>query len=203
MSSCDVQVVVSNTCCDVIEVCSPGPQGPTGPMGNTGPTGPLGGPLGPTGPTGSGVPGPTGPTGPAGGGGGATSGIFTGTLTDTVELPTVTVNWDKVGNQVTLSLASFNEVTGTSNTTTMGLSGLPSQVIPASNNPFIPCIVINNSANVMGVASISASSPTISFFTSDTLTGANPGAGISADGLFLSTGSKGLRFGWTITYSVV
>jgi len=53
MSTCDTQVLVSNTQCNVIEVCTPGPQGPTGPMGNPGPTGPLGGPTGPTGPPGS------------------------------------------------------------------------------------------------------------------------------------------------------
>jgi hypothetical protein len=52
MSTCETQVLVSNTECNVIEVCTPGPQGPTGPMGNPGPTGPFGGPTGPTGPVG-------------------------------------------------------------------------------------------------------------------------------------------------------
>lgn len=52
MSTCETQVLVSNTQCNVIEVCTPGPQGPTGPMGNPGPTGPFGGPTGPTGPAG-------------------------------------------------------------------------------------------------------------------------------------------------------
>jgi hypothetical protein len=68
--SCPAQVIVSATQCNVVEVCTPGPQGPTGPQGNTivGPTGPTGstGPAGssggPTGPTGVG---PTGPAGPS------------------------------------------------------------------------------------------------------------------------------------------
>jgi hypothetical protein len=79
--SCDPQVMVSETICNVIEVCTPGPQGPTGPQGNpggggggsgatgpTGPTGPLGPANGPTGPTGAQGPGgiPGGPTGPTG-----------------------------------------------------------------------------------------------------------------------------------------
>jgi hypothetical protein len=57
MSTCETQVFVSNTQCDVIEVCTPGPQGPTGPMGNSGPTGPIG--------PGGGATGPTGPAGPS------------------------------------------------------------------------------------------------------------------------------------------
>lgn len=68
--SVPAQVIVSATQCNVIEVCTPGPQGPTGPQGNTivgpqGPTGPTGAQGqsgGPTGPTGVG---PTGPPGPA------------------------------------------------------------------------------------------------------------------------------------------
>ena len=50
MSTCETQVLISSTQCNVIEVCTPGPQGPTGPMGNPGPTGPFAGPTGPTGP---------------------------------------------------------------------------------------------------------------------------------------------------------
>jgi hypothetical protein len=56
MSTCETQVFVSNTECNVIEVVTAGPQGPTGPIGNpgiTGPTGPGGGATGPTGPPGS------------------------------------------------------------------------------------------------------------------------------------------------------
>lgn len=52
MSTCETQVLISSTECNVIEVCTPGPQGPTGPMGNPGPTGPASGPTGPTGPVG-------------------------------------------------------------------------------------------------------------------------------------------------------
>jgi hypothetical protein len=69
---CQPQVTISNTQCDVIEVCSPGPQGPTGPIGQPGPTGPSG-----TGPTG-----PTGPAGPGGGGGGGL--LFNQQVTATV-----------------------------------------------------------------------------------------------------------------------
>ena len=56
MSTCETQVLISSTQCNVIEVCTPGPQGPTGPLGNPGPTGPAGGPTGPTGPPN--IPGP-------------------------------------------------------------------------------------------------------------------------------------------------
>ena len=41
--SCPAEVIVSETQCNVIEVCTPGPVGPQGPMGNPGPTGPAGG----------------------------------------------------------------------------------------------------------------------------------------------------------------
>jgi hypothetical protein len=78
MTDCTPEVSTNSCECNVVTVCSPGPQGPTGPMGNEGPTGPMGiGPTGPangpTGPTGSGGPtgpsgaGPTGPTGATGG----------------------------------------------------------------------------------------------------------------------------------------
>jgi hypothetical protein len=52
MSTCETQVFIPTNQCDVIEVCTPGPQGPTGPMGNPGPTGPGSGATGPTGPPG-------------------------------------------------------------------------------------------------------------------------------------------------------
>jgi len=42
MSACQTQVIVSPSQCNVIEVCTPGPQGPTGPMGNPGIPGPTG-----------------------------------------------------------------------------------------------------------------------------------------------------------------
>lgn len=82
--SCPTDVMVQQTACDVVSVCTPGPQGPTGPQGNQGPAGPTGGtmgltgptgPTGPLGPTGTGATGSTGPTGaggPTGPGVGAT-----------------------------------------------------------------------------------------------------------------------------------
>lgn len=66
MSGGQTQVIVSTTQCNVVEVCTPGPQGPTGPMGSNGTNGSQG-PTGPTGAPGQSG-GPTGPTGPGGGG---------------------------------------------------------------------------------------------------------------------------------------
>ena len=69
--SCPPNVLVEQTACNTVMICTPGPQGPTGPQGNSGaagPTGPATGIQGPTGPTGAQSPGPTGPTGPTGAG---------------------------------------------------------------------------------------------------------------------------------------
>jgi len=64
--SCPPNVLVEQSTCNTVTICTPGPQGPTGPQGNPGTQGPTGPPNGPTGPTGPQAPGPTGPTGATG-----------------------------------------------------------------------------------------------------------------------------------------
>jgi hypothetical protein len=73
----------------------------------------------------------------AAGGGGAssTNGSFTGTLTGFVANPTGTVRWAKVGSIVILDLSGL-AVNGTSNATTMTMTGLPAALKPANTQPY-------------------------------------------------------------------
>jgi hypothetical protein len=58
------------------------------------------------------------------------SGSFTATLTGCTSSPTITVYYTRIGNQVILSSEG---VSGTSNTTSMTLTGLPLFLYPATN----------------------------------------------------------------------
>lgn len=75
---------------------------------------------------------------------------FTATLTGATTAPTVTMYYSKKGHQVTLYLAG---ITATSNSSTMGISGLPAWITPARNQNFaLP--VTDNGANVAGIIQV-------------------------------------------------
>ncbi len=122
---------------------------------------------------------------------------FTGTLTGMTAGTTGTVNWVRMGNLVTIYIVS--SITGTSNATTMTMTGLPAAIQP-TNTQVVPTMLIedNTVTNCGGGAKISGS--TITFF----LAGSS-GAHIVADPAvpnFNAAGTKGLLAGWTITYAI-
>lgn len=179
-----------------------GPIGPTGPngIGATGPTGSGGaaGPTGPTGPTGPGVTGPTGTTGPTGGGA-TTSGAFTGTLSGMTVATTGSVQYDINGTVCTLTVV--NTISGTSNATSMNLSGLPSQCQPLTMLPVCICSQTQDNSVVGLGEAFYVGGGTFAMSVVRTVTGANPQQ-VTAGNNFTNTGTKGLSAGWTITYSL-
>jgi len=121
------------------------------------------------------------------------SGSFTGTLTGYATPPTGTVTYrifgssDGTGKVCTLSIAAA--LTGTSNATSLTMTGLPAACTP-SVGVWANSLVHDNGINVQGAAQIVASATTITFSMGTTL---------SASG-FTNPGAKGLAIGWTISY---
>ncbi len=128
-------------------------------------------------------------------------GTFTGTLTGYAANPTGTVNYQRVGKIVTLWITSA--ITGTSNATTMTMTGLPAVIQTASAvsttcTGFRADVTTGASSNVgLGWASINVGTMTFNLITASGVayyqTGANN---------FANTGTKGLDAGWTCTYPV-
>jgi hypothetical protein len=126
------------------------------------------------------------------------SGSFTGTLTGMAASTTVTVNYLKNGELVHLYIESGT--TGTSNATTMSMSGLPAAITPTSDK-FVPCSnIIDNGNSLAGLALISDSIGSITFSLFRTGTIANRVD--YSSGIFTNSGSKGLFDGWSITYAI-
>jgi hypothetical protein len=118
----------------------------------------------------------------------AKSGSFTGTLTGYASPLTGTFKWVSDGLTATVYLPSG--VTGTSNSTTLTITGLPAAVQPAVGVSSVCTRLQNNGGNQSGVAILTAGSGTI------TLTDLNNLG-------FGSTGGKGLLSGWSITYPII
>jgi hypothetical protein len=114
------------------------------------------------------------------------SGSFTGTLTGFATDPTPTIEYRRTGNIVTLTCNSGS--TGTSDDTTMTLTGMPVSIRPAQVHTVITRVQ-DNGTNQVGVASI-ATSGTITF-----------GLG-AAGGNFTGSGTKGLPGGWSLHYEL-
>ena len=122
-----------------------------------------------------------------------TTGSFTGTLTGFGSNPTGTVSYAKRGNTVTLWMDDA-EIIGTSNATTMTMTGLPAAVRPASAVQAF-CPLRNNSNSLrFGKAIISASGATITFMLQD--------SDFFSASNFTASNSKGITAGWSITYRV-
>ena len=115
------------------------------------------------------------------------AGSFTGTLTGCTTAPTQTVNYTKIGNSVTVSLASA-DTTGTSNATTKTITGMPAAVRPTRTVIFYASMIDNGGAAAIGVVTV-ASSGVISFFQ---------GAGAAA---WTNSGTWTLTGGLTMTYT--
>ena len=118
---------------------------------------------------------------------GIVTGTFTGTLTGCTTSPTGAVDYAINGNVVTMTLP---EISGTSNSATMTLTGMPSTLRPLSGNIAVPIPVAqDNSAILYGssYASFAFDSSTITF---------------SRNGNWTSSGTKGVSR-CTITYMLV
>src|SRR6185503_16185443 len=78
-------------------------------------------------------------------GGNVTSGTFTATLTGMTGTVNCSMKWRKTGSRVDLFLDSGSACTGTSNATTMTMTGLPSDIQPSAT-AWLPCLGVDSSA---------------------------------------------------------
>lgn len=116
------------------------------------------------------------------------SGSFTATLSGFTTTVTGTIQWKRSGSKIALLVPSA--ITGTSNATSMNMTGMPSSIKMASTRARPLCVVKDNGADVLGLASIqlTADSNSISF-----------GVGAAA-GNFTNSGTKGLSAGTLIIW---
>ena len=126
------------------------------------------------------------------------TGSFTGTLTGMSGTTTLTINYVKSGNLVRLYAAAGT--TGTSNATTMSMTGLPAAVTPTVTQNVACTKITDNGNDLCGFASIVGSGNSITFGLLRTGTVANRVDSNSS--IFTNSGSKGLGDGWSIAYSV-
>ena len=121
----------------------------------------------------------------------ALSGSFTGTLTGMTGATTGTINY-LIANGV-CTLTALLTITGTSNSTSMTMTGLPGACTPSGGDPQVPCALLENNTqtDTFGAAVI-ANNGVISFLL--------PSGTQYLLGQFTSSGTKGISAGWTVTY---
>lgn len=117
-------------------------------------------------------------------------GAFTATLTGMTTATTGTVNYSITGNICTL-YTSGTQVSGTSNTTAMTMTGLPAAVIPV-NRVEVPTLPLNAGGAVSGSGEIGAASSTVTFYMGSTLSSVG----------FTNSGTKGIGNDWQMTYLI-
>jgi hypothetical protein len=125
------------------------------------------------------------------------SGSFSGTLTGFTANPTPTCTWVKIGNMVFLTIPSGS--TGTSNATSMTLTGIPAAIQPAGTN-VVQITFVENSGGTAnnaqaGIGTTFAAAGTM-VFALQTGIGAYNASG------FTASGTKGFSSETTISYSV-
>lgn len=116
------------------------------------------------------------------------SGSFTATLSGFTTTVTGTVEWKRSGSKIALLFPSA--ITGTSNATSMNMTGMPSGLKMATTRARVLCVVKDNGVDVLGLASIqlTADSNSIAF-----------GVGAAA-GNFTNSGTKGFSAGTVIIW---
>jgi hypothetical protein len=116
------------------------------------------------------------------------SGSFTATLSGFTTTVTGACQWKRSGSKIALLVPSA--ITGTSNATSMNMTGMPSSIKMATTRVRALCVVKDNGADVLGLASVqlTADSNSISF-----------GVGAAA-GNFTNSGTKGLSAGTMILW---
>jgi len=124
------------------------------------------------------------------------SGTFTGTLTGMTSTTTGTFHYAIVGNICTVSLANATNVSGTSNSTTLTMTGLPAVCQPATQQPIIPCLVEDNGIGYMALAFVQQSG-TVTFYK-QVVSGSSITLSANA---FTASGAKGMD-STVLTYSL-
>lgn len=124
-----------------------------------------------------------------------TSGTFVGTLTGMAGATTGTFNYEIVGKHVTLTCIAA--VQGTSNATSMSLTGIPVAIQPATGIPSFLLLITDNGTSKIGFAQCSAATFAIGLFQNGTALFTS-----TVFTNFTATGLKGLPAGWTVTYSL-
>jgi hypothetical protein len=115
---------------------------------------------------------------------------FTATLTGMSATTTGSMIYEIIGRWAALYMGfSAAAVTGTSNSTSFTVTGLPAAVVPAAAVQ-VPCILTNNGTLVSGTAAIASGGSTITF---------SMGSPLSTTG-FTNSGTKGLPQGWSIMF---
>ncbi len=119
-------------------------------------------------------------------------GTFTGTLTGMTTVVTGTVNYAVAGKLAFLYVPST--INGTSNATTMTMTGLPAVVQPVVST-IAPCYnLFDNGATQMGFGTVAGA--VITFGVASTTSVANR----VASTLFQASASKGIAAGWSLAY---
>jgi len=113
---------------------------------------------------------------------------FTPTWSGFSSPPTGDISYIDFGSFVLMFVAG---AAGTSNSTQMSFSGVPTAIQPSASGRQVPCVLLDNSAGFIGFANVSNVSNVVSFYIDQPflLTG------------FTNSGVKGLGSGWTIIYS--
>jgi hypothetical protein len=111
------------------------------------------------------------------------------TLTGYATPPTGTVQWRIEGQSGRVTLWAPVAITGTSNATSLTVTGLPYTVTPQTALT-VPCFVTDNAIQVAASCNFASGSGTITV---------GMGAGFVASG-FTATGTKGLQAGFTLSY---
>lgn len=123
------------------------------------------------------------------------SGIFTGTLLGCTTSPTQAFLWRRSGNIVSIFWNS-GSFTATSNTTGLGISGLPSTLAPlVPQFVLLNGLVIDNGNPNSGAVRIAGTAIT---FTQAVVSGST----LTYTGSFTASGSKGLQTGGNFSYIV-
>lgn len=123
-----------------------------------------------------------------------TAGSFTGTLTGMSAATTATCNYTISGGVVNLTCNAGAAFTGTSNATTMTLTGAPAAIFPTAVRAPPYMAIEDNTTIVSGNLSISTSA-VITFHLVVV-----SGTTIPPNQPFTSTGTKGLLAGWYVSY---
>jgi hypothetical protein len=110
------------------------------------------------------------------------SGSFTATLTGMTTTVTGTISWRRTGSKTTFTAPS--QIAGTSNSTTMSMTGFGAFLPGLNSIGFQPTIVRDNGASTIGTAILTTSAMVF-------------GVGL-AGGNFTASGSKGIPAGWQI-----
>jgi len=112
------------------------------------------------------------------------TGSHTASLTGCTTVPTGSVTWTKQGKSVTLNVPV---ITGTSNTTSATLTGMPATLYPLTARQTFAAVVDNGTEKFAP----------ITIGTSGVITLNN-----AFSGTFTNSGTKGTSSGWTITYEI-